>query len=169
MKTKHNRKNCSEDYYILKDSKSFGLLLEVKSYYFGKKETISKIKTHIEYEKRNDLTWKNIEEEKLDVAIVIHVNKKRYNTQDVDNIAKVILDALKNNSSKSYLIKDDSQIIRLLVYKKLRACSENSDTDQVSISIRKHDPKKEMKLIRSFTLINKKEWEKYSNKNDTKN
>lgn len=163
MKKKSNQRNCSEDYWILENSKFFGLLLEVKSYYLGKKETISEIKTHIEYEKRNDLTWEEIEKEKLDVGILVHINKKRYKSQDVDNIAKVVLDALKKTKSGSYLIDDDSQIIRLLVYKKLREKIKNSETDQISVSIRKHNPKMDMKLIRSNTLMNKKEYLRYKN------
>src|SRR3989339_854068 len=119
------KKNCSDDYWILEDSKNFGLLLEVKSYYFGKKETISKIKAHLEFEKINDLSWKNIENEKLDVAIVIHVNKKRYDSKD-------------------------------------------SDTDQLSVSIRKHNPKKDMKIIRSYSIMNEEEYKEYLNNQNAK-
>lgn len=167
MKKQITRRNPSEDYWILEDSKSFGLLLEVKSYYFGKKETISKIKAHIEYEKRNDLSWKELEEEKLDVAIVIHINSCRYKSQDVDNIAKVVLDALKKGKLGSYLIEDDSQIIRLLIYKKLREKSEISETDQVSVSMKKHDPEKDMKIIRSGALMNKEEYLEYQHEKHT--
>ena len=165
---KNKQKNCSDDYWILEDSKNFGLLLEVKSYYFGKKETISKIKAHLEFEKINDLSWKNIENEKLDVAIVIHVNKKRYDSQDVDNIAKVVLDALKKGNSENYLIKDDCQIIGLLVDERQREESKDSDTDQLSVSIRKHNPKKDMKIIRSYSIMNEEEYKEYLNNQNAK-
>src|SRR3989339_563522 len=119
-------------------------------------------------EKINDLSWKNIENEKLDVAIVIHVNKKRYDSQDVDNIAKVVLDALKKGNSENYLIKDDCQIIRLLVDKRQREESKDSDTDQLSVSIRKHNPKKDMKIIRSYSIMNEEEYKEYLNNQNAK-
>ncbi|MDP2940115.1 MAG: RusA family crossover junction endodeoxyribonuclease [Candidatus Omnitrophota bacterium] len=164
MKNKHNQKNCSEDYWKLEDSKVFGILGEIKTTRIGKKETSEWIAKSLEFEKKD--VWENIKNEKLDIGILVHLNKKRYKTQDVDNIAKVILDSIKKNNSEIGLITDDSQIIRLLIHKKLRECSDKSDTDQVSISIRKHDPKKDMKLIRSYTLMTKGE---YFNQNVQKN
>ena len=62
--------------------------------------------------------------------------------QDVDNIAKVVLDAL-----KGCLFKDDSQIVRLLLVKQEAELLAGYDTNSLVISFRVHDPEKDMILI----------------------
>lgn len=89
--------------------------------------------------------------ESLDLAIVAKVDKQRMKRQDVDNIAKVVLDALRKNKevdSKEdvFLFYDDSQIARLLVWKIPREEDERYDTDGLVISFRIHDPHKQMLL-----------------------
>ncbi len=103
---------------------------------------------------RSDLMLYNVPEslrkELLDVAIVIHLRKGRYKTQDLDNIAKIILDALQkpknSEDSLGYLYENDNQIIRLLLYKIEREEDPEAETSQLSISARKHNPNKEMIL-----------------------
>jgi len=51
--------------------------------------------------------------EKIDMAIVVYRRVGYLKRQDLDNIAKVVLDAL-----KGCLFGDDSQIVRLLLVKK---------------------------------------------------
>lgn len=88
----------------------------------------------------------------LDLAIVAKVDKKRMASQDVDNIAKVVLDALgkskKTDSEEDvYLFYDDSQVARLLVWKKPRDEHEEYDTDTLDISFRIHNPEEQMLLV----------------------
>jgi len=87
---------------------------------------------------------------KIDVAIVVCVNQHRYLKQDCDNLAKVVLDAISNsrqNPKPFYLIENDSQVIRLLVYKVQRKEVPDTATDEVMVSFRPHDPNKQMILV----------------------
>jgi Holliday junction resolvase RusA-like endonuclease len=85
----------------------------------------------------------------LDLAVVARVNEKRIKRQDVDNIAKIVLDALKETEGDPrFLFRDDSQIVRLLVWKIRKTDSPDYETDSIAISFRKHDPDKQMILVR---------------------
>ena len=114
---------------------------------------IKKIKSSLEIYNKNP-EFLNIREELVDVAIVIYVTKLRYNRQDLDNVAKIVLDALtkRDKEDSDYLLKDDSQVVRLLLYKKQRKELPDADTSQMSVSIRKHDSSKEMNLV-SYGVI----------------
>ncbi len=81
-------------------------------------------------------------DKKIDLAIVVYRRVGYLELQDVDNIAKVVLDAL-----KGCLFGDDSQIVRLLLVKKEAELSADYDTDSLVISFRVHDPEKDMILI----------------------
>lgn len=99
----------------------------------------------------NWLINKNFEltkNELLDVSILLYVDRKKYKTQDVDNAAKIILDAIK----KTNICEDDRQIIRLLVYKIPRIEYKNEETSSLIISFRKHDKSKQMNLIENEVL-----------------
>jgi len=118
-------------------------------------------KTEIIRESRNRLeSWlKNryfdqYRNKKLDLAIVIYLDKNRYRRQDIDNIAKVILDMLKKDkeSGRPYLFKDDSQVIRLLIYKIETKKFGRYKTNSLVISFREHDPKKQMILVEQNVL-----------------
>ena len=72
----------------------------------------------------------------------------------MDNIAKFVLDALEGKK-EPYLFKNDKQVARLLVYKRVREEIESIDTpdlrqefdtSQLHISFRKHLPKEQMIL-----------------------
>lgn len=92
---------------------------------------------------------------KLDLAIVAFVDKLRMKNQDVDNIAKVVLDSLrksKKDHSKPYLFEDDSQIVRLLIYKLERGEYEEYETNSMAISFREHDPSKQMILVEQTVI-----------------
>lgn len=86
--------------------------------------------------------------QKIDLAIVVYTNKNNLERQDVDNIAKVVLDALcmNRNHEGSFLFNNDNQIVRLLVYKMEKTPDDYSDTDEFIISFRAHDPKLPMEL-----------------------
>jgi len=118
--------------------------------------TKKKHKTEIIKKSRNRLeSWlKNqhfdqYRNKKLDLAIVIYLDKNRYCRQDIDNIAKIILDMLKKDkeSDRSYLFEDDSQVIRLLVYKIETKKFNKCETNSIAISFREYDPKKQMILV----------------------
>ncbi len=95
----------------------------------------------------NNDNFNDFRNEPLDVAVVIYVDSKRYKIQDCDNIAKLVLDTLKKNeNSNDYLFNDDSQIIRLLVYKIKAEENEQFETNQIVISFRKYNPNKQMIL-----------------------
>jgi Holliday junction resolvase RusA-like endonuclease len=90
-----------------------------------------------------------LHKELLDVSIVVHIRKGRHRRQDLDNLAKIILDALQKPKTEDgcpYLYENDNQIIRLLLVKKERTEYSDSETSQLSISARKHDPEKQMIL-----------------------
>ena len=81
-------------------------------------------------------------DKKIDLAIVVYRRVRYLKRQDLDNIAKVVLDAL-----KGCLFGDDSQIVRLLLVKKEAELLAGYDTDSLVISFRVHDPEKDMILI----------------------
>jgi Holliday junction resolvase RusA-like endonuclease len=96
--------------------------------------------------------FEGIRDKELDVSILIYVNKQRYAWQDVDNISKVVLDAISNDKEKTksaYLLEDDKQVIRLLAYKLMREEIPGMDTDEVRLSFRVHNPSKQMVLVDS--------------------
>lgn len=81
-------------------------------------------------------------DKKIDLAIVVYRQVRYLKLQDVDNIAKVVLDALKGR-----LFGDDSQIVRLLLVKKEAELLAGYDTNSLVISFRIHDPERDMILI----------------------
>ena len=84
----------------------------------------------------------------LDIAIVAGVSANRMESQDVDNIAKVVLDGLEKEKGDSrFLFYDDNQIIRLLIYKQRREELSGYNTDSLTISFRVHDSNKQMILV----------------------
>ena len=87
-------------------------------------------------------------ESHIDLAIIVKLSPSRLKRQDADNIAKVICDALKKRKGDDrFLLNDDSQIVRLLVWKILRVEDQLYHTDSYDISFRVHDRNKPMKLI----------------------
>jgi Holliday junction resolvase RusA-like endonuclease len=129
----------------------FSDLITVKTGKINKTETIKMIKTNLESWIKNPL-FNEFRNEKLDLAVIAIVNKQRMKKQDVDNVLKVVLDALKKNDKlnfkkDAFLFYDDSQIVRVLVQKVERVEDLNYETDQLVISFRKHNPNKQMILV----------------------
>ena len=121
-------------------------LITVKTSGVYKKEIIKTIKRNIESWMRNP-NFNNIRDKPLDLAIVARISAERMKSQDVDNIAKVILDALKEKEDDSrFLFHNDSQIARLLVWKIPRKEYPQYNTDSLTISFRVHDGSKQMIL-----------------------
>jgi Holliday junction resolvase RusA-like endonuclease len=126
-------------------------LITLKTGKPNKNETAKKIKTNLENWMEN-VGFDELRGKLLDIAIVAKVNKQRMEAQDLDNIAKIVLDSLKKNDKldfkrDTFLFKDDSQVVRLLVYKMPREEDELYSTDELVISFREHDSKKQMILV----------------------
>ena len=140
------------------------LVLEGYENYYHNLTTIktsSKYKKEIKEKIRTDLKgWLNnptlyaMQKSYLDIAIVARVNARNIHSQDVDNIAKMALDALKEEKGDSrFLFHDDNQIIRLLLYKLKSENLPGHNTDSITISFRIHDSSKQMLLIDPSTLV----------------
>lgn len=133
---------------VLEDSEgSFYDLVTIKTGSKYKKEITDTVKTNLWSWMQNP-NFKDIRGEPLDLAIVASVNPSRMKTQDIDNIAKVVLDALKKRAGdSSFLFHDDCQIVRLLIWKIQSKKRPMYNTDSLSISFRVHNDKKQMILI----------------------
>jgi Holliday junction resolvase RusA-like endonuclease len=124
-----------------------GSLGEIRTGSRYRKATINTIKTDLGNWMGND-DFQPIRGQRLDLAIVIKLSPYRFKKQDTDNIAKVICDALKQRGNDSrFLIYDDSQIIRLLIWKIQRVEDPLWETDSYDISFRAHDSNKPMELV----------------------
>ena len=138
----------SRPHLVLKASEgSFDDLVTIKTGSEYKKEITEIIKTNLWSWMQNP-NFKDIRGGFLDLAIVARINPMRMKTQDIDNIAKVILDALKEKEGDSrFLFHDDCQIVRLLVWKIQEEKLQGYNTDSLTISFRVHDGKKQMTLV----------------------
>ena len=147
MKTKnYTPRIAANDYLVLEDAEgSVGDLITIKTNTKTKKEVKEKIKTNNQNWMKNFPFLKD-KNTKIDMAIVIYRKPGFIKRQDLDNIAKVILDVLKGE-----LFYDDSQVVRLLLYKMDASLIKGYNTDSLVISFRIHKPNKQM------ILINKKE------------
>jgi Holliday junction resolvase RusA-like endonuclease len=139
---KYTAKANTNEFLALEGSEGmFGDLITVKT----KNKTKTKM---IEEIRSNQGSWMekfpHIHDinKKIDLAIVVYRRVGYLKRQDLDNIAKVVLDAL-----KGYLFEDDSQIVRLLLVKKEAELLAGYDTDSLIISFRIHDSERDMILI----------------------
>lgn len=137
-------KIAAHNYVVLEDNDFVhGDLIEVKT--GERKKMIKKIRVNLSASKPPEKLKNSL----LDVAIVVHIRAGRFRRQDLDNLAKIILDALekpKEDDGYPFLFNDDNQIVRLLLYKIERKEDLESETSQLSVSARVHDPSKEMIL-----------------------
>ena len=136
--------------YVLEDKQaSIGMLLTVQT-----SSKILKNKTKILI--RNEVdgraakgVFDAIRDKPVDLCLHVSLNKARFKKQDLDNIQKVVFDAIKKDRrcpDRNYIVNDDSQIIRCIVYKTNRIEDECVDTDELTISAREHNPGKQMVL-----------------------
>ena len=124
-----------------------GDLGEVKTGSDYRKDMIDTIKNNLSIWMANS-AFEPIRGQQLDLAIVVKLSPYRLKNQDVDNIVKVICDALQQQKGdEHFLFDDDSQIIRMLVWKILRTEDPQWYTDSYDISFRIHDSNKQMNLI----------------------
>jgi Holliday junction resolvase RusA-like endonuclease len=128
-------------------------LVTIKTGSKYKKEMKEQIRTNLGYWLNNP-TLKRIEQAELDFAIVVRVDNRNIHIQDVDNISKIVLDALKKEKGDSrFLFYDDKQIIRLLLYKTKSTNIPRYKTVSLTISFRLHNSNKQMVLIDPGTLV----------------
>jgi Holliday junction resolvase RusA-like endonuclease len=130
------------------------VLVTVKTNGKNKKVMIEEIKNQMNNWLQN-LGFEKIRDKPLDIAIIFNRNPMYYNKQDVDNVAKIVLDALKKNSRNNdnrFLFFDDSQVVRLLVWKLEAPIIENWGTENLLICFRVHDSSKQMILIETNVI-----------------
>lgn len=136
---------------VLEDGRGFyGDLVEIATGTKKRKETINTLRGDLAEWMKN-AHFNPIRGKMLDIGIVAYVNKQRMNMQDVDNIAKVVLDSLKRPRNEKnetrWLFDDDAQVMRLIIQKIQQETINGVKTDQAFISFREHDPEKQMILI----------------------
>lgn len=138
----------SAPFYELEGSLgTFDDLITIRTKGIYRKETIEEIRRNIESWMKNP-DFESVRSLPLDLAIVARVNPSRTKKQDIDNIAKVVMDALKKSEEDPrFLFYDDCQVIRLLVWKLQETQYAGYNTDTLTISFRMHDNKKQMILI----------------------
>ncbi len=103
---------------------------------------------------------KRIKDKPLDLAIVVKKYPKAMKYQDVDNMAKLILDALKRdkkNPDFPFLFEDDKQIMSLLVWKlnvnRIKGITHKIfNIESLDISFRVHNKKRQMILKELDTI-----------------
>lgn len=134
-----------DDKIVLEDSLGYtNILLQVLT--SEKEDSIQRILSNLS-DWMDNTNFEEIQEAEINLALVAYVDNYRMSRQDVDNIAKVVIDALQNlGNGEPYLISDDNQIRRLLVEKREKVEDDEFDTDDVLISFRRHGPEKEMIL-----------------------
>lgn len=94
--------------------------------------------------------FKELKKAQLDLAIHLEVDSSRFKRQDLDNIQKIVLDALQKDkkiTSWDYLYENDSQVCRILVWKIEKEDQLDYNTASMTISFRVHDPSKQMIMV----------------------
>jgi len=151
---------CSSgDHKVLKDCLgSNSDLIEIITSPKLKKSMVKKIRENFGVYFKNE-RFKEVREAGalLDLAVFLEVDIKRFKNQDLDNIQKVVLDALqkdKADPSWNYLFENDSQVCRILVWKvkkrEIKVLNEKYNTASMTISFRIHDPSKQMIMDKGY-------------------
>lgn len=98
----------------------------------------------------NDM-WNIYKLPKIDLALYLEVDTCRLNYQDVDNIQKTVLDALKRDKKDSLwncLYEDDAQIFRVLCWKTEKQDDDKYNMAAITISFRVYNPEKCMCMVK---------------------
>jgi len=126
---------------------TFDDLVTIKTRGEHRKEIIEQIRGNIG-SWMNNPDFESVRSSSLDLAIIARVSPRRMKNQDIDNIAKVVMDALKKSEGDPrFLFYDDRQVVRLLVWKLEEAKCAGYNTDTLTISFRVHDNRKQMTLV----------------------
>lgn len=143
----------SKPFLVLEDSLgTFDDLVTIKTRGKRRREIIEQIRCNLESWMKNP-HFESVRTSPLDLAIVARVSPGRMKNQDIDNIAKVVIDALKKSDGDSrFLFYDDCQVVRLLVWKLQEEEYAGYNTDSLTISFRIHDDRKQMVLVGSGVI-----------------
>jgi len=143
----------SKPFLVLEDSLgTFDDLVTIKTRGKRRREIIEQIRCNLASWMRNP-SFESVRTSALDLAIVARVSPSRMKNQDIDNIAKVVIDALKKSDEDSrFLFYDDCQVVRLLVWKLQEEEYAGYNTDSLTISFRIHDDRKQMVLVEPGTM-----------------
>lgn len=126
---------------------SFTDLVTISTKSKNRKDVIETIRMNLESWMKNH-GFEKAREADLDMAIVASISPGRIKNQDIDNISKVVLDALKKSEDDDrFLFYDDCQVVRLLIWKIQQEELVDYNTDTLTISFRIYDPQKQMILI----------------------
>lgn len=143
-------KMSKDPVYLLENSSgSSNMLIVVYTSITKRKEMKGIIRNSLRDWMKNN-HFDSLRDQLVDVAIVYHTDNLRTRRQDVDNVAKVVLDSIKRDSKNTelpFLINDDSQVVCLLIQKIKKTEMDGYETGQVAISFRIHDPSKQMILV----------------------
>ena len=141
-------KTGSGPFPVLEDNEgSIVDLVTIRTKNRNRKDVIATIRMNLASWMKNH-HFEGAREAELDMAIVACVSSGRMKNQDIDNISKVVLDALKKSEGDDrFLFYDDCQVIRLLVWKIQQEELADYNTDTLTISFRTHNPKKQMILV----------------------
>lgn len=140
----------SGNHLVLEDCiGSFGHLIDIITKKKSKQAMKNDIRTSFSNYFKND-NFKELKKAQLDLAIHLEVESRRFNKQDLDNIQKIVLDALqkdKNDPLWDYLYENDSQVCRILVWKMKKVKVLDYNSASMTISFRVHAPSKQMIMI----------------------
>jgi len=138
----------SRPFLELEDSfGTFDDLVTIKTRGSYRKEIIERVRCNIGSWMNNPV-FNQVRSSSLDLAIIARINPRRINSQDVDNIAKVVIDALKKTEGDPrFLFYDDCQVVRLLIWKIPEQEAAGYNTDSLTISFRVYDDHKQMTLV----------------------
>ena len=126
---------------------TFDDLVTVKTKGEYRKDVIANIKCNLESWMANP-HFEDVRTSNLDLAIIARVSPSRMKNQDADNLAKIVMDALKKSKGDTrFLFYDDCQVVRLLVWKMQQEEQSGYNTDTLTISFRIHDESKQMILV----------------------
>jgi Holliday junction resolvase RusA-like endonuclease len=143
----------SKPFLVLEDSLGTSDdLVTIKTRGKRRREISEQIRCNLASWMRNP-RFESVRTSALDLAIVVRISPGRMKNQDIDNIAKVVIDALKKSEGDSrFLFYDDCQVVRLLVWKLQEEEYAGYNTDSITISFRIHDNRKQMVLVKPKTI-----------------
>ena len=138
----------SRPHLVLEDNLgTFDDLVTIKTGGKYRSKVIEQIRFNLESWMKNPY-FESVRTSPLDLAIVARVSPGRMKNQDIDNIAKIVIDALKkSDGDPRFLFHDDRQVVRLLVWKLQEEECTGYNTDSLTISFRIHDDRKQMVLV----------------------
>jgi len=155
---KHKSRFSSGNNMVLEDAFYHSHLIDIITMKKNKQAMKKEIRdSFVDYFKNEK--FKELKKVQIDLAIHLEVSSSRFENQDLDNIQKIVLDALqkdKKNPSWDYLYENDSQVCRILVWKTKKVEGSDYNTASMTISFRAYDPSKQMIMLSYRDEISKR-------------